>query len=796
MVSPIRVVAAALLAGVLAGIFVGAGPLVLLAPLVLAAAISPFVRTRPRAAWTLAAAAAAGVLGVSRGDGVREAAAPVLAQELASVEGVVVRAADFDDSPPGASDPGERSASFHLAAEPGHLRPSIDLPILFEVRLRLREGDAAPPLLPGDRVRVVGAAAPVRRPTNPGEADRRTRLLREGVSGTFDVDAAGAVTDLGSTPAGLLITVLRVAEIARRGLLERLREACGGQGPAASLLGCLLLNDRSGLDQGTIDAFRDSGTAHLLSVSGLHVVLLAAAARRLAHLLLPRRARRRIAMPSLLLLLLVYCGLCRFDTPVVRAAVFLAAALAARTSMRRPSPIDALAAAAALVVVVDPVQVLDPGFQLSFAAVAGLALYTRGLRSALFPAVALYRKFPGAVTPARLRWMERLASALSTSIAASAATAPTVAAVFGRLQPAAPIANLVAVPLAGVLVPFAGALALVGGCAAWLTAPLAAVAVLPLRMAVGAASRIPGATLETGRPPAAAIVVSVLLLCVAAWWIQRRAGRGAACVLVSWLVLAATPLAASRPPGPEFVALDVGHGLSVLARSGSGGDVLFDAGGHVPGIGRRTIVPALRAMGVRRLGCVFLSHEDADHCSALPDLLAAMSVGEVVVPAGFGADPLPEALVALCRSRGVPVTVVARGDAWIRRGVTVRVLSPRLGAAAASDNETSIVAHVTVGDGDARLTALVPGDIEGAALRALASDPTTPAARLLLLPHHGRGDVASHVALARRLGADVLVASTPSAAATAVPGALVTGRDGAVRVRPGEDPATFPWRDP
>jgi competence protein ComEC len=636
----------------------------------------------------------------------------------------------------------------------------------------------------------------VRRPTNPGEPDRRTELLREGVSGRFDVDAAGAVTDLGTPPARPAMAARRAGEIARRALLERLRAACGGPGPTAALLGCLLFNDRSGLDQATIDAFRDSGTAHLLSVSGLHVVLLAAAARRLARFLVPRRARRRLAMPSLLLLLSIYCGLCRFDTPVVRAAVFLAAAEAARSTMRRPSPLDALAAAAALVVSVDPVQVLDPGFQLSFAAVAGLALLTRGLRSALFPALALYRKFPGALSPGRLRFLERFATALSTSLAASAATAPIVAAVFGRLQPAAPVSNLVAVPLAAFLVPLAAALALLGGCAAWLTAPFAAVAVAPLRLAVDVASSLPGATIETGRPPPVTVLVSVALLCVAAWWIRRRPRAGAVCVAVSWLVLAATQLLRGGPATPEIVALDVGHGLCVLARSGRGGDVLFDAGGHVPGIGRRSIVPALRAMGVRRLGCVFLSHQDADHCSALPDLLAGMSVGEVVVSPGFGADPLPGALVAICRVHGVPVTVVARGDAWMRRGVTVRVLSPCLGVAPVSDNESSIVAHVTVGDRGTRLTALIPGDVEGAALRALASDPTAPPARVLLLPHHGRGDAAWQLALARRLGADVLVASTSAAAPTRVAAALITGRDGAVRVRAGETPATFPWREP
>ena len=785
MRSPIRLVAAGLLAGTVTG-FADVSLWTALAVIALAGLVAlALLRHRPRDRWTIAAALAAALLGVVQGRSASNGPLPLDAEELTSTTGVVTQAADFNDAPASADDPSEREAVFRACVgEPG---------ALIAVRLTFHEGDDVPALLPGDRVRLVGSAEPVRRPSNPGESDRRAELRRAGVAGEFRVGSPAAATQLGIASLGLTMRVRRWGEIARRRLLERLRDACGGPGPAPALLGCLLFGDRSGLDQATSDAFRDSGTAHLLSVSGLHVVLLAEAARRLARRLVPRRTRRRFALPSLVILLFAYCALCRFVTPVVRAAVFLAVAQTARATGRRPSPLDTLAVAAALVIAVEPAQILDPSFQLSFAAVVGLALFTRGLRTALFPALALYRKFPGAIPARRLWILERFATAISTSLAASVATAPIVARVFGRLQPAAPISNLAAVPLAAVLMPLAAALAILGGTISWLTAPLAAAAVAPLRVVTDLTSRMPGATIESGSPPVALLVVSVALLVAAAILIVPRPRMGTALAAASWLALAAAPIVRSAPQAAEFIALDVGHGLCVLARSGESGDVLFDAGGHSPGVGRHTIVPALRALGVRRLGAVFLSHEDSDHCSALAQVLGAVSVGEVVVSPGFGADRLPASIVALCRAHAVPVTVVARGDAWTRRGITARVLSPSADVQAPSDNDASIVAHVTLGVGDDRLIGLIPGDVEGGTLHALACDPTAPAARVLLLPHHGRGDRASHAALARRLGATVLIASTSASAPMSVPGALVTGIDGAIRVRRGEDPAPFPW---
>jgi hypothetical protein len=94
------------------------------------------------------------------------------------------------------------------------------------------------------------------------------------------------------------------------------------------------------------------------------------------------------------------------------------------------------------------------------------------------------------------------------------------------------------------------------------------------------------------------------------------------------------------------------------------------------------------------------------------------------------------------------------------------------------------------------VTAVIPGDVDGRPLHALGCDATAPPARVLVLPHHGRGDRDEQLALAARLGAVVLVASTSPSAPMTVPEAFVTGRDGAIRVRANEAPAAFPWDTP
>jgi competence protein ComEC len=250
-----------------------------------------------------------------------------------------------------------------------------------------------------------------------------------------------------------------------------------------------------------------------------------------------------------------------------------------------------------------------------------------------------------------------------------------------------------------------------------------------------------------------------------------------------------TVASTDRPRGPSLVALDVGHGVAVLLRGGRGGSVLYDAGGRMPGTAERIVVPALRALGVRRLTAVAISHEDSDHSAAVPDLVERMPVGVVLVPAGFGGEPAGRRVLRACARRDVPVVHLARGDAWAVRDVALAALHPAAGASGPAENEGSLVLHATLGGpGERSLTALLPGDVEGTTLDALAADRTLPPAEVLLLPHHGRGDAAPQLRLAALCGARVLIASTPETARTAVPGALLTGREGALLVVPGRAP--------
>jgi competence protein ComEC len=709
---------------------------------------------------------------------------------LVAVEGVVTRGVDVRADPFAR----EHDATARIATFEARLGDAADRETGVGsfgavVHVRLEDGAAPPDVLPGDRVRVIGRSAPVRRPSNPGQADRRARLARRGITHDVRAPSPRAVLDLGTAPVAVWLP-RRWGEQLRRVVLARLRAACGGDGPAQALLACLLVGDRAGIDDATRRAFRRAGVAHLLSVSGLHVVLLTTVLATLGRAVTPVRARGGLALPATLAMLIVYCAVCRFSTPVVRAAVFLSVRAIANRAGRRSTTLDQLGTAACLVLAAAPTQILDTGFQLSFAAVAGLVLLTRGIRRALFGHLELLRRFPEALPRWRLRLYLHLAAAFSASCAAQFATAPVVASAMGELHAVGALTNLAAVPLAATALPVAALLALAGDLVPLLTAPVANAVHLAMTTVVDSAPAAPPLLSAPGPAGAIPVAVSTTLLLLAA---RVRAWRARHLLLpiAAWAVLVGHPHVAAPVARAELLVLDVGHGSCALVRSRSGADVLFDAGGRLPAVGRRVILPALRSLGVRRLAAVVVSHDDADHCGAVPLLVSEVRVDEVVVPAGFGGSAAAHATLEACAQHGVPVRRVARGDVWTARGVVAEVLHPGAATGGPARNTGSLVAHVTVHDRGGDLRVLFPGDIADAALEALAADPTVPGAEALLLPHHGLEDPLAQLDLARRVGARILVASASRATPAPFPAALVTGRHGALRIRAGKLPWSF-----
>jgi len=668
------------------------------------------------------------------------------------------------------------------------------------VRIRVPRGQPSPRVEPGDRVRVAGRMRPPSAPGNPGERDRRSASRRSGIVLRVS-STAGAMEVRRPDRSTLRDGVRRAGARFREALTKRLHAALGPRRQVRAVAAALLLGDRSGLPEHVQDDFRGAGAAHLLAVSGLHVVLLigtlSALLGHVAERVCAGARSRAVALLISLLALAAYAMACRLATPVVRASVFVALAMTARALGRRTTTADHLAAAVLVVIAADPAQALGAGFQLSFAAVAGLCLLTTRFREALFSEWDLLARFPEALPRWNLHARLWLARAVSASLAASTATAPVTAVYFGELHPAAVLANVIAVPIVALLLPLCGLAATIGAPAEPLLGPIVSALCWLLTHAVGVVAALPGATIAPGRASPLLAIGAMAALGIASIprpWTRRHL----AIPLGVWIALAVAPSSAhvALAPGvPALVALDVGHGQAVLILGGRGGTVLADAGGGVRGTADRALLPALRALGVRRLSALALSHEDTDHCGAAPALIAALPIGVVLVPPGFGGDPAGRRVLAACRRRAVPVTYLARGDIWETSDLRLRALQPLPGRPGPADNDGSLVLHVDAGSTQLarrnRITAHLPGDVEGAALEALAADPTVPRADVLLLPHHGRGDPRPQMRLARRCRATHLVASTSIGAPTKVRAALQTGRDGALLFIPRRKPRSL-----
>jgi competence protein ComEC len=579
------------------------------------------------------------------------------------------------------------------------------------------------PLAAGDAVRLPAELRPPAGPRNPGGRDGRSRLAASGV--TLQAIATGPVVRVRSpSPLSWL----------ERGR-ERLAEAADAWLPPreAGLVVAIGTGDRSGVDADTSASFARSGLAHLLAVSGLHLVVVAFGLERLLRGLLlrvdavaERTDPRRVAAGLALVASVAYAAATGATPPVVRAALAAGAVFVARLVDREVDGLQLLALAALVLLAWDPGALLDPSFQLSLWGVGGLVLGAGPLRAAL-PSPRL----PPGSLPARAAGA--LLDGLAATLAASAATAPVLAFHFRQLPLLGVLANVPGVPLgsaltvlatlAGVAAPVSPALAapflLLARPLAWALLALSDAAAAPRLAALGVAS-----------PPAWAVAAFYAL---ALWGGRARGRRGALAFAAAFAVLLAPgPLraaAARHRGGLEVVFVSVGHGDAALLRLPDGSAVLVDAGGTAgPGAdaGARDVVPLLRDLGVTRLAAVFVSHAHPDHALGLAAVGAAFPVDAAFGNGDLGDGEVREVLAALAPRPLLP------GDAWERAGVRIEVLGGDREAFAA--NDASLVLRAVHGE----VSFLLPGDVEAAG-EAAAVARGGLAADVVKIPHHGSG---------------------------------------------------------
>jgi competence protein ComEC len=562
------------------------------------------------------------------------------------------------------------------------------------------------------------------------------------------------------------------------GLRERAERAVVAGMPSAdgALLRGMVLGQDEAIDTALRDDFRDSGLAHLLAVSGQNVMLLAALALP-ALMLAGLGLRARLA--ALVALIALYVPLAGAGPSLQRAGVMGIAGIVAMVASRPASRSYALLLAAAGTLAWNPRAWTDPGWQLSFAAVAGILAIgvpmSRGLRraaedlvpprgrprrdgTAAEPSASGAERLPGAAVLAALRL---LADGVAITVSATLATAPLLAHHFGSIPLAGLPANLLALPAVAPAM-WLGMLKIglgqAGGAGHAVADALGAVAALPVGYIASLAERcadLPGGqlVLPLGTPLAllvayAALAAMILIAArlgrplttrlpehAARWRRLPRAHRLAlaTAAAVALLAAAAPALDGPDPPGRLTVRfLDVGQGDSTLIQHPDGTAVLFDGGPPEAGVAR-----LLRKAGVERLALVVATHASRDHHGGLMEVMERFPV-DVLLDGGDGtADPDFRALVREAVSRGIrripataPLTLRLAGGA-----LRVAVLSPppRLPGPAPEDpNPRAAVALVTAGAFDLLLSA----DAESDALAPL----DLPDVDAMKVPHHGSSD--------------------------------------------------------
>lgn len=487
----------------------------------------------------------------------------------------------------------------------------------------------------------------------------------------------------------------------------------------AGLATGLVTGDTSLLPAGDDDAMRATGLTHLTAVSGSNVAMVVTGAWLVAGACgLGARGRRRTAV----VVLVLFAVLTRADPSVLRASAMAGLVLLAGARGRRVRPLQALAGAVLVLVLLDPLLARRLGLLLSAAATLGVLVVAPRVRERLDRLAPVVRS-------------TRLLDLLAVTIGAQVAVLPVLLAAGGDVALATLPANMVAVPAAAVA-------SLLCTAAAVLVLPLPAVAAVLLRLASPALGTVLGVArrLQWWGPAVGWEEPLVLagVLGATGWLLLRRGRRVAVGVVVACWLLSAMP--APRLPGAfVLTAIDVGQGdafLMTTARTA----VLVDTGRD----GRAAAW--LRRHGPDELDLLVLTHGDADHTGGAPAVLATVDVHAVWQRPRYGEVPEPlAAALGTAVEGGVPVHAPVAGqearvgDLWLR---VLAPAGPRTHRGLdGEENESSLVLRV---DGPGGGSVLLTGDIGPAAHTALLNSPSAAAVMdvdVVTVPHHGSRNV-------------------------------------------------------
>ncbi len=583
-------------------------------------------------------------------------------------------------------------------------------------RIRLSWRNPPPDIAVGDRWQLQVRLKAPHGFMNPGGFDYESWLYRQGIRATGYVRSPqkrggeNSGDDVDISPKRLeRLPTSHPFESLRQSLAARIGSALQ-DAPHGAIVAALAIGTTHDFSQAQWDVFNRTGTTHLVSISGLHIGIVASLAFFLGRFLWSRGSQTPLWWPApkagavaAILAAVIYAGLAGFSVPTQRALVMVAVAMAALLLQRNVRASDVLALSLLAVLFVDPLSVLQAGFWLSFGAVAVILLAA----TSRIGAPSWWARF-GA-----LQWV------------VAVGLMPLVIVIFARASLVAPVANLIAVPwFSFITVP----LSLAGAATITAVEPvgagllhLAEWSVVPVWTFLDALAQLPAAQWAQHAPKTWTIALAMI---GAAWLISPRGfpARGVGAVML-------LPMMFVPPASPQrgefwLTLLDVGQGLSAVVKT-EAHVLVYDTGPRLSpsfDTGDAVVAPFLRYEGIHRINRLILSHSDGDHVGGTQSVLENFPVDDIVSSVPIFSAP-----------GAIPCVSPTR---WTWDDVDFELIHPIAEERTQRhrDNDVSCVLKIHSRGGAVLLT----GDIEarsehellGRNIDALAAD-------VLVVPHHG-----------------------------------------------------------
>jgi ComEC/Rec2-related protein len=496
-----------------------------------------------------------------------------------------------------------------------------------------------------DSVCLVGSLRPIAPPRNPGQFNAKRVMELRGITCELIVTSP---RDIKVTSPATGFSLPRIAASCRKGMESTLREGISSDPLVCNLLAGIVLGVTSDIPDALQDEFRQTGTFHLFSVSGLHVGMIALIlwqAFRMAGM------GRGIATCLIIPALFFYALLTGWKPSSVRAATMTAIFLIGMASGRQSIALNSLCAAAFVILLQSTNELFNPGFQLSFTVVAAILLvagpFQEGIRGRLEPdpfiPVSLWTKWQ----KKRHEAAGFTAGSLAVSLAAWIGSLPLTVFYFHMVSLSALAANLLVVPLSFLIMS---------------TAVLA--------LASGLASSALAAVFNNAN-----LVFTKILLLI----IQAAASLPGSFV----------PVGVSQAGPAALTVFDCGTGGATAIQS-DGRLWLIDCGSRWDF--ENVVTPWMRSTGHWSPDALLLTHGDADHIGGAGSLLATNSLPQIIDSPLPDRSPVRRKFHATVAAANMPISKAHAGDGFeISSSTTLRILHPPLDLVAATADDRSLV---------------------------------------------------------------------------------------------------------